>query len=149
MSTAHRSPTSGIARVSVGGTFPIGRLLLLVAIALATIALPFVQLYATLSRFMTRQETMAFLVDRLASILGTPWAVIGVACSALVLVCLRPHKIIAFALALLASLYPIAMGLLGRDLVFVGPYSLLAVALWLYVAISTWRTAHANLRREG
>jgi hypothetical protein len=117
------------------------RLLIIMAIALATFCLPQLELYETLVRFMSPDEALRILITGFVDIALTPWAIAGVACSVLVLFCIKPRKDVALLIAFLAISYLVLKAVLGRDLVIIGPYSLLTIILWLYVAVSTYKAA--------
>jgi len=124
-------------------------MLALVAIAAATLALPQIELYDTLRRFMSHDEAIRIVTTGFLGIVSTPWAVIGFACAVVVILCMKPRKHVALLLAFLAVGYLALKGALGREGVMIGPFSLLTTILWLYVAVSTFRSAKRSEAREG
>jgi|RhiMethySRZTD1v2_1073278.scaffolds.fasta_scaffold1948498_1 hypothetical protein len=125
------------------------RRFVLIAIASATLFLPQFELFDTLGRFMSADEALRILSAGFLGIASTPWAIAGIACSILVLFCARPRKDVAAVIGLLAVGYLVLKGVLGRDFVLVGPFTLLTFILWLYVSISTFRAATRSEAREG
>ena len=121
-------------RIAVAAANPVRRGVL-VAIAVATIILPQVDLYRTLTRFMSKAEALDSLIRLLATIDSARYTIPGLACAVLVLMCMKPRRAVAVLLGLLAMAY-----------VFLnpqGPFSLLSVLLWLYVAIITYRVRNS------
>jgi hypothetical protein len=80
-------------------------------------------------RFMPAAEAWSVFPLAMAS----PSSVVALACSILVLLCVKPRRVVAVLLALLALSYAFERG--------AGPGPLVSVLLWLYVAIVTFRAA--------
>src|SRR5688572_8840684 len=121
MASPYAAPKASVDRPVPGVPITWWRLLILAAIALATVFLPLLELYQTLVRFMSPDEALAIFTTGFVGIASTPWAIAGIACSVLVLFCIKPRKDIALLLAFLAVGYIILKASLGRDLIIIGP----------------------------
>jgi hypothetical protein len=117
----------------------IARRVVLAAAALISLLLPYIQIYASLANFSPSDEAIRIIRSDFPSLASTPWAIVGMLNSILVLLCVIPKKTTAVALTILSVVYVVLMVEFGRALVMVGPFILLTVAIWLYVAASTFR----------
>ncbi len=136
-----KAPVSDSGTVSAAPGRPrINRTVLLVTLAIVTLILPCLQLFVTVSRYTSYEEA----VQLLPAILGTPWALGASVNAVLVIMCVKPSKAVSLVLAAFALTYALLIITMAGPLVSFGPFILIAVLLWLYVAGSSFVRRHVS-----